>query len=168
MSSETKIEEASERETQLAADSELIRSGGPGWHLAFKRFRIALGIGHKKLAKRIGVHPTTFTKWEHGRSNPTRQARERALAALGWTPPRPAARELPTPVSARETIVLDLWREKKLPEPSAHHAARSPRLAATALQPSSAPPLCLAGSPNRRANWRLAGSSGRSGQPILL
>ena len=84
-------DESIESVGQLAADYALILEGGPDWHVAFKRFRLALGIGQKTIAKRMGIHPTTITKWEHGRSQPTRETRERALAAIGWTPPPPAS-----------------------------------------------------------------------------
>jgi transcriptional regulator with XRE-family HTH domain len=94
---------ATDRETQLASDYELIRSGGPGWHLAFKRFRLALGVGQKTIAKRMGIHPTAITKWEHGRSEPSRETRERALAAMGWTPSAPPLSESPTKAPVRET-----------------------------------------------------------------
>lgn len=96
---ESIAEEAAERgERQLAVDYALILAGGPEWHIAFKRFRLALGIGQKKVAKRMGIHPTTITKWEHGRSQPSRETRARALAAIGWTPPTqppPPPSELP-------------------------------------------------------------------------
>src|SRR5215467_14351908 len=73
----------------LSADYTLILAGGPGWHIAFKRFGRALGVGQKTIARKMGMHPTAITKWEHGRSQPSRETRERALAAIGWTPPPP-------------------------------------------------------------------------------
>src|SRR5262245_24606941 len=87
---------------QLTSDYELIRSGAPGWEVAFKRFRLALGIGQKTIAKRMGLHPTAITKWEHGKSQPSQETRERALKAIGWTPPPPPAPELPP-----DTILLE-------------------------------------------------------------
>jgi len=38
----------------------------------------------------MGIHPTAITKWENGKSQPTHVTRERALAAIGWTPPQPS------------------------------------------------------------------------------
>src|ERR1051326_70034 len=91
----------------LDTDYALILAGGPEWHVAFTRFRRALGIGQKTIAKRMGIHPTTLTKWEHGRSQPSRETRARALAAIGWTPPpAPVCEEAPhtTHVSANRRI----------------------------------------------------------------
>ena len=56
---------------QLAADYRLILSGGPGWRVAFNRFRLALGLGQKKVAKRVGIHRTALTKRESPRLRPT-------------------------------------------------------------------------------------------------
>src|SRR5215475_1870438 len=88
---------SSESIEQRAADYALILSGASGWHLAFKRFRLALGIGQKTIAKRMGLHPTALTKWERGRSQPSKETRERALVSIGWTPPpQPPPAEFPT------------------------------------------------------------------------
>src|SRR5262249_22142495 len=88
-----------------------------------KRFRLILGIGQKTIAKRMGMHPTALTKWEHGRSQPSRETRERALAAIGWTPPSPrASSELPP-----NEIPLDRNRPiGKTPEVVSWEPARYP------------------------------------------
>ena len=102
-SDERQAAPATDRETHLAADYTLILSGGPGWHLAFKRFRLALGVGQKPVAKWMGIHPTAITKWEHGRSQPSKETRGRALTVIGWTPtPSSPPSEMPTTAPIKE------------------------------------------------------------------
>src|SRR5262245_13798090 len=91
----------------LTADYALILAGGPDWHVAFKRFRLALGVGQKTIAKGMGIHPTTITKWEHGRSTPDRKTRVRALKAIGWMPQPPP---VPVPEVPPHTVAVDVNR----------------------------------------------------------
>ena len=74
-----------EHNPQIATNVEVIASGLPGWGAAFRELRKMAGLGQKTIARRMGIHATTLTKWEHGRSQPSRETRLRALAVIGWT-----------------------------------------------------------------------------------
>jgi transcriptional regulator with XRE-family HTH domain len=114
------LETAGPQDEQLSVDYALILDGGPEWHVAFKRFRLALGIGQKTIAKRMGIHPTTITKWEHGRSQPDRETRARALAAIGWTPsslpPAPAPAHQQAPHTVHVPANRRISKEESLPK----------------------------------------------------
>lgn len=48
-----------------------------------KAYRFMHGLSLKKLAKMLGVDPTTLTRWEKGASNPGSRLRKRVAGLLG-------------------------------------------------------------------------------------
>jgi len=50
---------------------------------AIKGYRLIHGLSQKKLAKNLGIDPTTLARWESGTSKPGTRLRERLAGLLG-------------------------------------------------------------------------------------
>jgi transcriptional regulator with XRE-family HTH domain len=52
---------------------------------AIKAYRLMHGLSQKKLAKGLGVDPTTLARWENSTSKPGKRLRKRLAGLLGIT-----------------------------------------------------------------------------------
>ena len=50
---------------------------------AIKDYRLNHGLNHKKMAKLLGIDPTTLARWENSRSKPGAKLRKRLAGLLG-------------------------------------------------------------------------------------
>ena len=50
---------------------------------AIKAYRLIHGLSQKRLAKILGIDPTTLARWEKGKATPSKKLSERLLDLLG-------------------------------------------------------------------------------------